>query len=186
MGLASSRGGPSEVCRCCRQHASLLPDRGRPVAWSNSSTIFTAHPTQPIIIGRLFPSSKQFLVVSPDPILRSPLSYGPPTVISVSPNDHWLFAFFPSHESDGIACIWNRGSCVDAWIVKEYWPFSRGAGVITCAWAGTEREVRRLIFSVQTRLSFIWNSGQPLQMVHRFVSHLGVRLHRCRIQLSYS
>lgn len=126
------------------------PDRGRPVAWSSSSTIFTAHPTQPIIIGRLFPSSKQFLVVSPDPILRSPASYGPPTVISVSPNDHWLFAFFPSHESDGVACIWNRGSCVDAWIVKEYWPFSRGAGVITCAWAGTEREVRRLIFPVQT------------------------------------
>ncbi|KAG6376336.1 hypothetical protein JVT61DRAFT_2317 [Boletus reticuloceps] len=118
-------------------HAALTRHR-RPVAWSSSSTIFTAHPTQPILFGRLFPSSKQFLVVSPDPILRSPASYGSPTVISVSPNDHWLFAFFPGHESDGIACIWSRGSCVDAWIVKEYWPFSRGAGVITCAWAGTE------------------------------------------------
>ncbi|KAF8559768.1 hypothetical protein OG21DRAFT_1402239 [Imleria badia] len=118
----------------------LVEDLRRPVAWSSSSTIFTAHPTQPVIIGRLFPSSKQFLVVSPDPILRSLASYGPPTVISVSPNDNWLFAFFPSHESDGIACLWNRGSCVDAWIVKEFWTFSRGAGVITCAWAGTERE----------------------------------------------
>ncbi|KAF8136567.1 hypothetical protein EV363DRAFT_1395672 [Boletus edulis] len=118
----------------------LVEELRRPVAWSSSSTIFTAHSTQPILFGRLFPSSKQFLVVSPDPILRSPASYGSPTVISVSPNDHWLFAFFPGHESDGIACIWSRGSCVDAWIVKESWPFSRGAGVITCAWAGTERE----------------------------------------------
>lgn len=123
---------------------------GRPAAWSSSSTIFTAHPSQPMVIGHLFPSSKQFLVVSPDPILRSPASYEPPTVISVSPNDHWLFAFFPSYQGDGIACLWKRGPCVDAWIVKEYWQFSRGAGVITCAWAGTEREVRRLIFPVQT------------------------------------
>ncbi|KAH0827179.1 hypothetical protein J3R83DRAFT_4871 [Lanmaoa asiatica] len=118
----------------------LAEDVRRPVTWSGSSTIFTAHPTQPIIIARLFPSSKQFLVVSPDPVLRSPASYGSPTVISVSPNDHWLFAFFPSHESDGIACLWNRGCCVDAWMVKEHWSFSRGAGVITCAWAGAERE----------------------------------------------
>ncbi|KAG9318671.1 hypothetical protein JVU11DRAFT_765 [Chiua virens] len=119
---------------------NLVDDVRRPVAWSSSSTLFTAHPTQPIVIGRLFSSSKQFLVVSPDPILRSPTTYGPPTVISVSPDDHWLFAFFSSNENDGIACLWNRGSCVDAWIVKEYWPFSRGAGVIACAWAGTERE----------------------------------------------
>lgn len=136
--------GTSVFSRSCIP--TILTD-GRPVAWSSSSTLFTAHPTQPIIIARLFPSSKQFLVVSPDPILRSPASYAPPTVISVSPNDHWLFAFFPSHESDGIACLWNRGSCVDAWIIKQCWPFSRGAGVITCAWASTEREVRRLVES---------------------------------------
>jgi hypothetical protein len=112
-----------------------------PVALSSSSTIFTAHPTQPIVFGRLFPSSKQFLVVSPDPILHSPASYEPPTVITVSPNDHWLFAFYPGRDGDGIACLWNRGSRVDIWIVRECWPFSRGAGVVAAAWAGTEREV---------------------------------------------
>lgn len=145
VGLASPRGGPSQVYRSY-PHPTTLTHHPRPVAWSSSSVIFTAHPTRPIVVGRLFPSSKQFFVAYPDPILRSPASYGPPTVISVSPNDHWLFAFFPGNESDGIACLWNRGSCVDVWMVKEYWPFSRGTGVIMCAWAGTEREVRRPIF----------------------------------------
>lgn len=145
VGLASSRRGPWHV----RPQPVLPPTvvfthpHPRPVAWSSSSIIFTAHPTQPIIVGRLFPSSKQFFLVSPDPIIHSPASYAPPTVISVSSNDHWLFAFFPGRDSDGIACLWNRRSCLDAWIVKDYWPFSRGAAVIACAWAGSEREVCR-------------------------------------------
>lgn len=103
-----------------------------------------------MVVGRLFPSSKQFLVVSPDPIVRSPASYGPPTIISVSPNNLWLFAFFPSHETDGIACLWNNAPCLDAWKVKEYWSLPRGAGVLTCAWAGAEREVRLLLIPLQT------------------------------------
>ena len=119
----------------------------RPVAWSSSSIIYTAHPTQPVIIARPFPSSKQFLVVSPDPITHAPTSYGPPSIISVAPNDNWLFAFFPGHETQGIACLWIRGFCADAWTVKEYWPFACGGDVITCAWAGTEREVCRHIQS---------------------------------------
>ncbi|KAF9246326.1 hypothetical protein BU15DRAFT_39687 [Melanogaster broomeanus] len=118
----------------------LVENINRPVDWSCSSTIFTTHPTQPVILGRLFPSSKQFVVVSPDPILRSPTSYEPPTVITVSPNDQWLFAFYPSRDGDGIACLWSRGSCVDTWMVRECWPFSRGSGVVTAAWAGAERE----------------------------------------------
>ncbi|KAH7889366.1 hypothetical protein F5I97DRAFT_1993976, partial [Phlebopus sp. FC_14] len=112
----------------------------RPVAWASSSTIFTAHPTQPLILGRLFPSSKQFLVVSPDPVLRSPASYEPPTVISISPNDRWLFAFYPAREGDGVACLWQRGIHIDSWIVRECWPFSRGAGVVSAAWPGADRE----------------------------------------------
>ncbi|KAL4067943.1 hypothetical protein V8B97DRAFT_2021711 [Scleroderma yunnanense] len=118
----------------------LVDNIHRPVVWSSSSTIFTAHPSQPLLLGRLFPSSKQFVVVSPDPVLRAPSSYEPPSVISVSPNDRWLFAFFPAREGDSIACLWRRGPQVDNWIVWECWPFSRGAGVVTAAWAGVDRE----------------------------------------------
>ncbi|KAF9227689.1 hypothetical protein BS17DRAFT_693359 [Gyrodon lividus] len=132
----------------------LVENIQRPVAWSSSSTIFTAHPTQPIILGRLFPSSKQFLVASPDPILSSPASYEPPTLITVSPNDHWLFAFYPGRDEDGIACLWNRGSRVDIWVVRECWPFSRGSGVVSAAWAGTEREWATSTDGSSSRLSY--------------------------------
>ncbi|KAI6045743.1 hypothetical protein EDC04DRAFT_2634728 [Pisolithus marmoratus] len=118
----------------------LVDDIQRPVAWSTSSVIFTAHSSQPLLLGRLFPSSKQFMVPSPEPILRSPSSFEPPSVISVAPSDQWLFAFYPGLEGDGIACLWKRGYQVDSWTVKECWPMAPGAGVITATWAGVERE----------------------------------------------
>ncbi|KAI6109497.1 hypothetical protein F5141DRAFT_1063741 [Pisolithus sp. B1] len=98
------------------------------------------HSSQPLLLGRLFPSSKQFVVPSPEPVLRSLPSFEPPSVISVAPNDQWLFAFYPGLEGDGIACLWKRGYQVDSWTVKECWPMGPGAGVITAAWAGVERE----------------------------------------------
>ncbi|KAI6036281.1 hypothetical protein BKA83DRAFT_4160694 [Pisolithus microcarpus] len=118
----------------------LVENLQRPVAWSTSSVIFTAHSSQPLLLGRLFPSSKQFVVPSPEPVLRSLPSFEPPSVISVAPNDQWLFAFYPGLEGDGIACLWKRGYQVDSWSVKECWPMGPGAGVITAAWAGAERE----------------------------------------------
>ncbi|KAI6160019.1 hypothetical protein EDD17DRAFT_1485464 [Pisolithus thermaeus] len=118
----------------------LVENIQRPVAWSTSSVIFTAHSSQPLLLGRLFPSSKQFVVPSPEPVLRSLPSFEPPSVISVAPNDQWLFAFYPGVEGDGIACLWKRGYQVDSWTVKECWPMGPGAGVITAAWAGVERE----------------------------------------------
>ncbi|KAI6118877.1 hypothetical protein EV401DRAFT_1862628 [Pisolithus croceorrhizus] len=118
----------------------LVENIQRPVAWSTSSVIFTAHSSQPLLLGRLFPSSKQFVVPSPEPVLRSLPSFEPPSVISVAPNDQWLFAFYPGLEGDGIACLWKRGYQVDSWTVKECWPMGPGAGVITAAWAGVERE----------------------------------------------
>lgn len=109
--------------------------------WSNSSIIFTAHATQPLVTACLFPSSKQFVLPSPEPILTSPASYGPPAVISVSPSDDWLFAYFPGHDIDGTGCLWKRGLQVDNWNIKDYWGFARSAGVVAAAWIGTEREV---------------------------------------------
>lgn len=113
----------------------------RPVVWTNTSVIFTAHPIQPWVTARIFSSSKQFVLPSPEPIFASPASYQPPTVISVSPADDWIFAFFPGAGGDGTGCLWKRGPQVDSWAVKDYWSFAEGAGVVTAAWLGVAREV---------------------------------------------
>ncbi|KAF7363511.1 hypothetical protein MSAN_01007400 [Mycena sanguinolenta] len=112
----------------------------RPVAWSSTSTIFSAHPTQPWVSARHSFSSHQFVLPSPGPIISSPSSYEPPTVISVSPGGQWLFAYFPSGEIDGVACLWQRTAPLDVWAVKEWWPLNRGAGIVTASWLGAPRE----------------------------------------------
>ncbi|GLB34886.1 hypothetical protein LshimejAT787_0204510 [Lyophyllum shimeji] len=112
----------------------------RPIEWSPSSVIFSAHPTQPVITARHFSSSKQFLIPSPAPAISSPASYGPPTVISVGPGDDWLFAYFPGRNVDGVGCLWKRGPQIDNWNIKEWWSFAQGAGVVTASWLGTPRE----------------------------------------------
>ncbi|KAG1891108.1 hypothetical protein F4604DRAFT_1704316 [Suillus subluteus] len=112
----------------------------RPVAWSNASTIFTPHPSQPLILGRLFSSSKQFIIVSPDQILNNPAAYEPPNVITVSSNDHWLFAYFPGRDRDGVGCLWQRGYSIDKWNIRDYWACERGAGIVNAVFVGAERE----------------------------------------------
>lgn len=112
----------------------------RPVVWASTSTIFSSHPTQPLVTARHFSSSKQFVLQSPAPILSSPSSYEPPTALSVSPTGEWLFAYFPSAEMDGVACLWQRGAPLDVWGVKEWWTLNRGAGVVTASWLGGPRE----------------------------------------------
>ena len=112
----------------------------RPLEWSQSSIIFTAHPTQPLVTGRHVLSSKQFALPSPAPVLSSPASYEPPTVISVDPRDDWLFAYFPG-QNDGTACLWMRGIQIDDWNVKEWWSCATGAGVVAARWLGSSREV---------------------------------------------
>lgn len=113
----------------------------RPVQWSGSSTIFTGHPTQPLLTAHHFSSSKQFVIPSPAPIVSSPASFEPPTIISVAPYDDWLFAYFPGRDGDGTGCLWKRGPQVDSWNIKEWWSFARGAGVVAASWLGTPREV---------------------------------------------
>ncbi|KAG5647224.1 hypothetical protein DXG03_000759 [Asterophora parasitica] len=112
----------------------------KPVEWSTSSVIFSAHSAQPLVTARHFSSSKQFIIPSPTPILTSPGSYGPPTAISVAPGDDWLFAFFPGRNVGGIGCLWKRGSQIDSWSVKEWWTLPPGDGVVAASWLGTARE----------------------------------------------
>ncbi|KAJ7343408.1 hypothetical protein DFH08DRAFT_962517 [Mycena albidolilacea] len=122
------------------EYHALLDQTQRPVAWSSTSTIFSAHPTQPLVAARHFSSSKQFVLPSPGPILSSLGSYEPPAVISVSPSGEWLFAYFPSGEIDGLACLWHRGAPLDVWGVKEWWTLNRGAGIVAASWLGSPRE----------------------------------------------
>ncbi|KAJ6630882.1 hypothetical protein B0H10DRAFT_862017 [Mycena sp. CBHHK59/15] len=122
------------------EYHALLEQTQRPVVWSSTCTIFSAHPTQPLVTARHFSSSKQFVLQSPGPILSSPGSYEPPTVISVSPGGDWLFAYFPSGEVDGVSCLWQRGAPVDVWGIKEWWTLNRGAGIVTANWLGAPRE----------------------------------------------
>jgi hypothetical protein len=113
----------------------------RPLEWSRSSTIFTSHPTQPLIVARLLTSANQFILPSPSPVATSPLSYDPPTIITVTPTDDWLFAYFPGRrEGDGVGCLWRKGPQADNWAIKEWWGVARGAGVVATAWASPDRE----------------------------------------------
>ncbi len=76
----------------------------------------------------------------PTPLFNAPTAYDPPTVISVSPDDEWLFAYFPGKTADGSACLWRRGAEIDNWIVKEYWGTAPGAGIVAVSWLDPPRE----------------------------------------------
>ncbi|KAI0647318.1 hypothetical protein C8Q79DRAFT_908461 [Trametes meyenii] len=108
--------------------------------WSKASVVFTAHEFQPLVLARHFPTSRQFGLPSPTPILTAPAAYDPPTVLSISPTDDWLFAYFPGKGIDGVGCLWRRGSQVDSWLVHEWWSFALGAGAVAAAWTSAHRE----------------------------------------------
>ncbi|KAL0581552.1 pseudouridine synthase pus4 [Marasmius crinis-equi] len=112
----------------------------RPIEWSNSSMIFTGYGMQPTILARHFSSSKQFMMPLPPPLLSEPENYGPASVISVSPDDSWLFAYFPGQSNAGVCCLWNRGTELDSWRVMDWWTYPAGAGVVVADWIGGPRE----------------------------------------------
>jgi hypothetical protein len=116
--------------------------------WSGLSTIFTAHPTKPCVIGRQFPSLKSFELPLPKAVAQAVSSYNPPTVITISSDDMWLFAFFPGIDVDGVGCIWGRNFDADSWFPREH-PTAPGypwnAGVVAATWISSDREVRQAI-----------------------------------------
>lgn len=74
-----------------------------------------------------------------------PHSYGPATVLTISPQSKYLYAYFPptSHASaGGLACVWESEDSLDVWTVKDFWHFPPEAGVVAMRWLGEEREVR--------------------------------------------
>ncbi|KAG9003555.1 hypothetical protein FRB94_014578 [Tulasnella sp. JGI-2019a] len=131
------------------EHAlGLAEDTPRPVAWSKTNTIFFAHPSLPRVCGRYIhphaslPSNTFELSVPPQ-LLLSPSPCGPPTIISLAPNDAWLFAYFPSsilNDGDGVACIYQGASVPGVWSITHLWHVQRGNGVVSCRWLGHPRE----------------------------------------------
>ncbi|KAI0636718.1 hypothetical protein C8Q77DRAFT_1051073 [Trametes polyzona] len=112
----------------------------RPIQWSKSSVIFTAHEFQPLVLGRHFPTSRQFVLPSPTAIINAPAAYDPPRVISVAPTDDWLFAYFPGKGTLGVGCLWRKRGQLDNWVMQESWNFSVGGGVVTASWTTARRE----------------------------------------------
>ncbi|KAI0810963.1 hypothetical protein BC629DRAFT_1589704 [Irpex lacteus] len=117
----------------------LVDGPRRPLVWSGSSVIYTAHPSQPVVVARHFPSNRHFFLPLPPPIASSPVSFEPPTVIRVSPEDDWLFAFTPSREVPGVGCIYRKGYQIDSWTPNEWWNFAKGAGVVCAEWMFAQR-----------------------------------------------
>ncbi|EPS98539.1 hypothetical protein FOMPIDRAFT_143657 [Fomitopsis schrenkii] len=120
--------------------AHALEGTRRPLVWSKSSVVYTAHPSEPLVLARHFPTSRHFVLPSAPKILASPTSFEPPTVISISNNDELLFAYFPGRGGDGAGCLWQRGVQLDNWQVRECWNIEQGAGVVTAEWTSTQRE----------------------------------------------
>jgi hypothetical protein len=98
-----------------------------------------------------FPSSRKVVIPQPTKIQTSPtpFDYRPPSIVSLSPCDLWLFAFFPSTTADGLGCLWRRGEEVDHWAEKESFFFLRGADPVAASWVGGPREVSGIYSKVK-------------------------------------
>ena len=149
----------------------------RPVLWSKSSVIYTAHETEPRVVGRHFPSSRQFYL--PPPSFHFPIeSYEPPTVLSICPTDDWMFAYFPGKGVDGLGCVWHREAQVDRWTAVDSFTYPVGAGVVTATWTCSHREVRAIYTLHSSALSHARNSGlclipaRQVAYLHSALRHL--------------
>jgi len=136
-------------------YASYVNHIIRQVQWSTLSTIFTPHPFKPIVLARLFSSSSHFSLPPPQIIANSLNAYNPPSIISPSPDNNSLFAYFPGHLIDPIAVLWRRGQRLDEWSIVDVWKVHPSAAIIAADWAWTQRQVNNLNFS---HFTFIYQS----------------------------
>ncbi|KAJ1308761.1 hypothetical protein OPQ81_004451 [Rhizoctonia solani] len=132
-----------------------------PFAWSSHNLLFLSDPLSPAIHAKHLPPATEasrapdvasqthsyplrFTLPSPGPILEMAHTYGPATMLSISPQDKYLFAFFPPVQPNvstgGLGCVWGAGESLDTWTVKDFWHYSSEAGVVAMRWLGEERE----------------------------------------------
>ncbi|EUC57871.1 hypothetical protein RSOL_231910, partial [Rhizoctonia solani AG-3 Rhs1AP] len=133
----------------------------RPFVWSSHNLLFLSDPLSPAIHVKHLPPAAEasrapnvisqthsyplrFTLPPPGPILEMAHAYGPATTLSISPQDKYLFAFFPPAQPNvstgGLGCIWGVEESLDTWAVKECWHYSAEAGVVAVRWLGEERE----------------------------------------------
>ncbi|KAI9446360.1 hypothetical protein H4582DRAFT_1905171 [Lactarius indigo] len=116
---------------------ALVEQQRRPVVWTSSAILF-AHESEPAVAGRAFPSSRQFLL-QPPVVSTTAISFEPPAILSVSPDETWFFAYFPSRQGPGLGCFW-KAHRADGWDFVESMNFPRGGGIVSAAWLGHARE----------------------------------------------
>lgn len=116
----------------------------RPVQWTPSSTIVTAHPHMPVLLAMNLSSPTQFVIPSPFPQKEAIPRYGSASIILTHPTEEFLFAFFPGRQaSHGAGVIYQRKQGVNEWQ-----PFNStlqlpfGAGIVGGRWLPNMREVR--------------------------------------------
>lgn len=133
----------------------------RPFAWSTHNLLFLPDPISPAIHAKHIPPSAQksrtpdvssqsqfyplrFTLSPPAPILEMSHSYGPATILTLSPQSKYLYAYFPPTQSlapaGGLACVWEAEDSLDTWNVKDFWHFPSEAGVVAMRWLDEERE----------------------------------------------
>ncbi|KAN0140728.1 hypothetical protein V8E53_001172 [Lactarius tabidus] len=131
------KGKAKDDSRWWNSYALVEQQRG-PVAWTSSAILF-AHESESAVVGRAFPSSRQFLLHAPVVVSNTAISFEPPAILSVSPDETWLFAYFPSRQGPGLGCFW-RAHRADGWDFVESMNFPRDGGIVSAAWLGHARE----------------------------------------------
>ncbi|KAF8481409.1 hypothetical protein JB92DRAFT_3038603 [Gautieria morchelliformis] len=117
----------------------LVDGERRPVQWTDSSMIFSSHPSSPIVVARAFPSSAPFTLPSPIPVLNNPGGFSSPKIIQVSSGDEYVFAFFEGRGGEHAACIWSQEESRDNWKVSIHWQIRLGQGIVLAKWLDGER-----------------------------------------------
>ncbi|CAE7068875.1 unnamed protein product [Rhizoctonia solani] len=172
----------------------------RPFAWSSHNVLFLSDPLAPTIHAKHLPPAAEasrasdvasqthsyplrFTLPPPGPILELAHAYGPATTLSVSPQDKYIFAFFPPAQPDdstgGLGCVWGVEESLDTWTVKDFWHYPAEAGVVAMRWLGEEREVcdHQNIKLWNTQVSIQWRvQAGPTLRAARY-PHLGPKLH---------
>lgn len=123
----------------------------RPFAWSVHNLLFLSDPMAPAIHAKHLPPAAsnsrtsdvssqsqsyplRFTLPPPTPIVDRPHSYISATILALSPQSKFLYAYFPPAQpyssTGGLACVWESEGSVDTWVVRDFWHFSAEAGVV--------------------------------------------------------
>lgn len=119
----------------------------RPVQWTASSTLVTAHPHIPALIGRHISSETQFMLPPLITQKEGMPRYEIASVLLAHPTEDYVFAYYPGRQgSPGAGVIYHRKLNVNDWaICSPIIQFQSGAGVVGGRWLPNTREVCKVM-----------------------------------------